>query len=154
MIKPYPCDRSRASRTTKTARSRRPALRRFAGGDGGREPSGIRTPGTTCRSLLRLTRQLNIRVELPGVAADQIKIGLCNTKLRIWGEKKRRPARRQNHLSSYAQNGATASLIDLCLFGGRSMFARRRRSWKMAVLNIRLPKLDDRRGGESLVEGV
>src|SRR3569832_1873561 len=31
---------------------------------------------------------ISIRVELPGVTADEIKIGLTNTKLRIWGEKK------------------------------------------------------------------
>ena len=38
---------------------------------------------------------ISIRVELPGVTADEIKIGLTNTKLRIWGEKKRRPSRRR-----------------------------------------------------------
>jgi HSP20 family molecular chaperone IbpA len=43
-----------------------------------------------------------IRVELPGVSADQIKIGICNTKLRIWGEKKRRPNRRR--IISYQSN--------------------------------------------------
>ena len=43
-----------------------------------------------------------VRVELPGVSSEQIRIGLCNTKLRIWGEKKRRAARRRiiSHLCS------------------------------------------------------
>ena len=39
--------------------------------------------------------KISIRVELPGVTAEQIKIGLTNTMLRIWGDKKRRQARRR-----------------------------------------------------------
>ena len=45
--------------------------------------------------LCETETMISIRVELPGVTADQIKIGLTNTKLRIWGEKKRRPNRRR-----------------------------------------------------------
>jgi len=92
-----------------------------------------------------------IRAELPGVTADQIKIGLTNTKLRIWGEKKRRPNRRRiisYHCSerSFGKFGrivplrwpvsirdATAELIE-------------------GVLHISLPKIEDRRGEEILVE--
>src|SRR6185503_17479980 len=45
--------------------------------------------------LCETAKMIALRVELPGVAADQIKIGLTNDKLRIWGEKKRRPSRRR-----------------------------------------------------------
>src|SRR5829696_7364207 len=94
---------------------------------------------------------ISIRVELPGVTADQIKVGLTNTKLRIWGEKKRRPNRRRiisYHCSerSFGKFGrivplrwpvsirdATAELIE-------------------GVLHISLPKIEDRRGEEILVE--
>jgi HSP20 family protein len=56
-----------------------------------------------------------IRVELPGIAADQIKIGLCNTKLRIWGEKKRRPARRRimSYLCSERSYGKFSRVVPL-----------------------------------------
>ncbi len=40
-------------------------------------------------------KMIIVRVELPGLSAEQIKIGLTNARLRIWGEKKRRPARRR-----------------------------------------------------------
>src|SRR5207245_11707134 len=42
---------------------------------------------------------INVRVELPGVAAEQVKIGLTNERLRICGEKKRRIPR--NRIISY-----------------------------------------------------
>ena len=45
--------------------------------------------------LCETEKGISVRIELPGVAAEQIKIGLSNTKLRIWGEKKRRQARRR-----------------------------------------------------------
>ena len=56
-----------------------------------------------------------IRIELPGIAADQIKIGLCNTKLRIWGEKKRRPARRRimSYLCSERSYGKFSRVVPL-----------------------------------------
>src|SRR5262245_3780616 len=52
--------------------------------------------------LVETQEAITIQIELPGVNADQIVIGLCNTKLRIWGEKKRRPARRRiiSHMCS------------------------------------------------------
>src|SRR6267378_3477702 len=34
-----------------------------------------------------------LRVELPGLTAEQIRIGATNTQIRIWGEKKRRVSR-------------------------------------------------------------
>jgi HSP20 family protein len=92
-----------------------------------------------------------IRVELPGVAADQIKIGLCNTKLRIWGEKKRRPARRRiiSYLCSERSYGKFNRVVPLrWTINVRAAEAQ----LESGVLHIRLPKLNDRRGGEFIVE--
>ena len=93
---------------------------------------------------------ISIRVELPGIAADQIKIGLCNTKLRIWGEKKRRPARRRimSYMCSERSYGKFSRVVPL--------------RWAISipdaiaelsngVLYIRLKKIQDRRGAEFMV---
>jgi len=93
---------------------------------------------------------INLRVELPGVSADQIKIGLCNTKLRIWGEKKRRPARRRiiSYLCSERSYGQFNRVVPLrWTLNVRAAEAK----LENGVLHIRLPKLDDRRGGEFIV---
>ena len=92
-----------------------------------------------------------IRAELPGVTADQIKIGLTNTKLRIWGEKKRRPNRRRiiSYLCSERSFGKFARIVPLrwtvCIRDATAEL-------KGGVLQIRLPKIEDRRGEEILVE--
>ena len=93
---------------------------------------------------------INLRVELPGVSADQIKIGLCNTKLRIWGEKKRRPARRRiiSYLCSERSYGQFNRVVPLrWTLNVRAAEAK----LENGVLHIHLPKLDDRRGGEFIV---
>ncbi|HEY8227410.1 MAG TPA: Hsp20/alpha crystallin family protein [Pyrinomonadaceae bacterium] len=88
-----------------------------------------------------------MRIELPGVAAEQIKIGLCNTKLRLWGEKKRRPARRRivSYLCSERSYGKFSRIVHL-----RWTISVRDATAEMAngILHIRLPKIEDRRGGE------
>ena len=92
-----------------------------------------------------------LRVELPGVTADQIKIGLTNTKLRIWGEKKRRQARRRiiSHLCSERSYGKFNRVVRLrwtiCV---RTASAE----LKNGMLYIYLPKIEDRRGSETMVE--
>lgn len=94
---------------------------------------------------------IQLRVELPGVSADQIKIGLCNTKLRIWGEKKRRPARRRiiSYLCSERSYGKFNRVVHLrWTINVRGAEAE----LNNGILIIRLPKLDDRRGGEFIVE--
>src|SRR3982751_5953843 len=45
--------------------------------------------------LCETTEAIWIRVELPGVNAEQINIGLTSSQIRLWGEKKRRLARRR-----------------------------------------------------------
>jgi HSP20 family protein len=94
---------------------------------------------------------ISIRVELPGVTADQIKIGLTNTKLRIWGEKKRRPNRRKviSYHCSERSFGKFGRIVPLrwtvCI---RNAVAE----LKGGMLHIHLPKIEDRRGEEVIVE--
>ena len=88
-----------------------------------------------------------VRVELPGVTANQVTIGLNSSKLRICGEKKKKRSRQRivSHLCSERSYGhfnrevplrwtisvkdATAELVN-------------------GVLLINLPKIRDRRGSE------
>ena len=94
---------------------------------------------------------ISIRVELPGVTAEQIKIGLTNTKLRIWGEKKRRPNRRRiiGYLCSERSFGKFGRIVPLrwtvCIRTATAEVDN-------GVLHIYLPKIEDRRGEEVLVE--
>jgi HSP20 family protein len=88
-----------------------------------------------------------VRVELPGITSEQIRIGLCNTKLRIWGEKKRRPARRRivSHLCSERSYGKFSRVVPLrWTISVRDATAE----LKNGILRIRLPKIEDRRGSE------
>jgi len=91
-----------------------------------------------------------LRIELPGVTSDQIKIGLCNTKIRIWGEKKRRPTRRRivSYLCSERSYGKFSRVVHL-----RWPISVRDASAELenGILFIRLPKIEDRRGGEFTV---
>jgi HSP20 family protein len=92
-----------------------------------------------------------MKIDLPGVAAEQIKIGLCNTKLRLWGEKKRRPARRriESYLCSERSYGKFSRVVHL-----RWTISVRDASAEIenGILHIRLPKIEDRRGGEFCVK--
>lgn len=100
--------------------------------------------------LCETEHAISIRVELPGVSSDQIKIGLSNTKLRIWGEKKRRPSRRRiiSYLCSERSFGKFARIVPLrwtvCVRDASAEL-------KDGMLHIHLPKIEDRRGEEVLV---
>jgi len=90
---------------------------------------------------------IKIRIELPGVPADQIKIGLTNEQLRVWGEKKRRVSRRRitSHLCSERSYGRFNRLVPLrWSISVRDTTAELRNG----ILVIRLPKIQDRRGRE------
>src|ERR687884_927555 len=65
--------------------------------------------------LCETEQGISIRVELPGVTAEQINIGLTNSKLRIWGEKKRRPNRRKiiSYLCSERSFGKFGRIVPL-----------------------------------------
>jgi HSP20 family protein len=101
--------------------------------------------------LCETEKVISIRVELPGVTAEQIKIGLTTTKLRIWGEKKRRPNRRRimSYLCSERSFGKFGRIVPL-----RWTFSVRGASAHLCngVLHIQLPKIEDRRGEEVLIE--
>jgi HSP20 family protein len=100
--------------------------------------------------LCETENEISIRIELPGVTAEQIKIGLTNTKLRIWGEKKRRPNRRRiiSYLCSERAFGKFNRIVPL-----RWTVCIRDASAELngGVLHIRLPKIEDRRGEEILI---
>src|SRR6476659_8527893 len=65
--------------------------------------------------LCETEEAIYIRVELPGLTADQINIGLTNTKLRLWGEKKRRAARKRiiTHHCSERSYGRFSRVVPL-----------------------------------------
>ena len=88
-----------------------------------------------------------LRVELPGLTAEHIKIGATNTQLRIWGEKKRNKPRNRilSHFCSERSYGRFSRIVPL--------------RWPVSVqaataelgngmLTICLPKIEDRRGVE------
>lgn len=90
---------------------------------------------------------ISIRVEMPGVPASQIKIGLSSNKLHIGGEKKKRNPRQRivSHLCSERSYGRFDRVVPL--------------RWTISVkdataelvngmLLIKLPKIKDRRGSE------
>ncbi len=92
-----------------------------------------------------------IRMELPGVNPDQIKIGVTNTRLRIWGEKKRRVRRNRiiSHLCSERSYGRFSRIVPLrwsvSVRDGTAELAK-------GILLVRLPKAVDRRGAEFTIE--
>jgi len=100
--------------------------------------------------LCETEKGISVRVELPGVNAEQIKIGLSNTKLRIWGEKKRRPNRRRilSYLCSERSFGKFGRIVHL-----RWTVCIREASAELkgGMLHIYLPKIEDRRGEEILI---
>jgi HSP20 family protein len=100
--------------------------------------------------LCETEKGISVRVELPGVSVEQIKIGLTNTKLRIWGEKKRRQARRRiiSHLCSERSYGKFDRVVPL-----RWTICVRTASAEMknGLVHIYLPKIEDRRGTEVMI---
>ena len=100
--------------------------------------------------LCETETMISIRVELPGVTAEQIRVGISNTKLRISGEKKRRPNRRKilSYLCSERSFGKFERIVPL-----RWTFSIREATAHVCngMLYIRLPKIEDRRGEEVLI---
>jgi HSP20 family protein len=87
-----------------------------------------------------------LKVELPGVAADEIELTLANNSLRIAGKKKRRaPRGAVSHLCSERGYGAFTRTVAL-----RWPLKTRGASARLenGLLTVRLPKLSDRRGAE------
>src|SRR5713226_1105004 len=88
-----------------------------------------------------------IRIELPGVSASQIKIGLNSSKLRIYGEKKKRNPHQRivSHLCSERSYGHFNRVVSL-----RWTINVKEATAELSngVLLINLPKIKDRRGSE------
>jgi len=97
--------------------------------------------------LCETAQHIVVRVELPGLTAEQINVGATNTQLRIWGEKKRRVMRNKilSHLCSERSYGKFTRIVPL--------------RWTVnlhdataevsgGMLTVYLPKIEDRRGVE------
>jgi HSP20 family protein len=97
--------------------------------------------------LCETDQAIFVRVELPDLKANEIQIGLTNTQLRIWGEKKKRVPRNRivSHLCSERSYGRFSRIVPL-----RWTVSMRDATAELAngVLLIRLPKIEDRRGTE------
>ena len=93
------------------------------------------------------TDKVLVRVELPGVRADQIKLGLTSTQLRVYGEKKPIKSRQRNvsHLCSERSYGrfnrAVPVRCPICVKEATAELAD-------GLLVIHIPKIKDRRGAE------
>jgi len=88
-----------------------------------------------------------IRIELPGVSANQIKIALASDKIRVYGEKKRRNPRQKviSHLCSERNYGRFSRVVPLrWTISVKDTKAELREG----VLIIHLPKTRERRGSE------
>ena len=97
--------------------------------------------------LCETAEMIVVRVELPGVTAEQIKIGATNAQLRIWGEKKRRVQRNRilSHLCSERSYGKFSRIVPLrWTLSVKNAIAE----VSNGILTIRLPKIEDRRGVE------
>ncbi|HXD33203.1 MAG TPA: Hsp20/alpha crystallin family protein [Pyrinomonadaceae bacterium] len=91
--------------------------------------------------------EIFVRIELPGVTAEHIRIGLTNSQLRLSGEKKRRVPRNRitSHLCSERSYGQFARIVPL---RWTINIKEANASLKNGVLVVRLPKTTDRRGRE------
>jgi HSP20 family protein len=90
---------------------------------------------------------IKVCVELPGVRASDIKIGLTSSQLRICGEKKKRAPRQRviSHLCSERGYGRFSRIVTL---RWTINVASATAELKNGVLMICLPKRKDRRGAE------
>ena len=86
-----------------------------------------------------------LKVEVPGVAAEDVELTLTATSLRIEGKKRRRARGSVSHLCSERGYGAFRRNVPL-----RWSLKTRGASAKLenGLLTVRLPKLADRRGEE------
>jgi HSP20 family protein len=101
--------------------------------------------------LCEMKDEVIVRMELPGVLASQIKLGLTNTHLRICGEKKKRAPRNRiiSHLCSERSYGHFSRVLPLRWTINVSEATA---ELKGGVLIIRLPKRKERRGAEFKIQ--
>jgi HSP20 family protein len=88
-----------------------------------------------------------IRIELPGVSASQVRIGVNGNKIRIYGEKKKRVPRTKvvSHLCSERNYGHFNRVVPL---RWTISVKDTKAELKNGVLLVHLPKTKDRRGSE------
>jgi HSP20 family molecular chaperone IbpA len=93
------------------------------------------------------TKAISVRIELPGVSAAQVRVGLNGNKLRIYGEKKKKSLRQRivSHHCSERSYGHFDRVIPLRwsidISGATAELSN-------GMLLVQLPKLKDRRGSE------
>lgn len=93
------------------------------------------------------TEAIEIRIEVPGVTAPHIRVGLNGSKLRICGDKKKHGTRQRitSHLCSERTYGHFERVVPVRwpvdVKGASAELDK-------GVLLVRLPKLKDRRGSE------
>ena len=105
--------------------------------------AAFKPPTDVCET----TDAIFIRIELPGVAANQIKIALSSDKLRVYGEKKKRNPRQKilSHLCSERNYGPFSRVVPL---RWTIKIKESKAELRNGVLLIHLPKTLDRRGSE------
>jgi HSP20 family protein len=92
---------------------------------------------------------VTVRVELPGVRAEQVEVSLTNEELRVRGRKRKgAPRGVTRHLCSERSFGQFARTIPLRWPVRRDDATA---ALKDGVLTVRLPKLKERRGGEHMI---
>lgn len=101
--------------------------------------------------LCEMEEAVTVRIELPGVRAQDIQVGLTNTQLRICGEKRKTAPRQRviSHLCSERSYGHFSRVVPL-----RWTINVREATAELlnGVLTVRLPKRQDRRGTEFKIE--
>jgi HSP20 family protein len=116
------------------------------------EAAAVQTPAiagtwTPPVDVCETTKTVLVRIELPGVSAAQIKIGLNGNKLHVRGEKKKRTPRLRitSHLCSERSYGHFDRMVPLrWTIDANSATAE----LSNGMLLVKLPKLKDRRGLE------
>jgi HSP20 family protein len=111
-----------------------------------RVPGAWLPPADVCESEEVVT----VRVELPGVRADQVEVALTNTHLKVSGRKRKgAPRGAATHLCLERSYGQFARTIPLRWPVRAAEVTAELRD---GLLTILLPKLRERRGGEFKVE--
>jgi HSP20 family protein len=102
-------------------------------------------PVDVCESATEVT----VYVELPGVRAGQVEVGVATSHLRVAGRKKGAPRGSATHLRTERSYGEFARVVPLRWpVKAREATAE----LKDGLLTVRLPKLKDRRGAEFKVK--
>jgi len=106
--------------------------------------AGAWTPAV---DVCETTKAIDVRIEVPGINAAQIKIGLNGHKLRVSGDKKKKAPRQR--ITSHHCSERTYGHFDRVIPLRWSIDTSTARAELFnGVLVIHLPKLKDRRGSE------